>query len=90
MGISFYRKSVTRQNNHQIIDFDSVDFVDTVEREHNPNLLLLEKFINELNDIDKALMLLYLEEKAILKFQIFWVSVSVYLAIFEYQTRKQK
>ena len=78
VGISFYRKSVTRQYTHQIIDFESTDFADAVaEKESNPNLLLLEKFINELNDIDKALILLYLEEKSHLEIsEILGISTS--------------
>lgn len=64
IAISYYRKSVVKQNHYQIVDFSVQDFVDNNESEPNPNLMLLEKFINELNDIDKALMLLYLEDKS--------------------------
>ncbi|GGD41007.1 DNA-directed RNA polymerase sigma-70 factor [Emticicia aquatilis] len=63
VAISYYRKQVIRQNHHQIIDFSIQDFVDTPISESNPNLELLETFISELNDLDKALIVLYLEDK---------------------------
>lgn len=63
VGISYYRKYTVRQNYHQMIDFSAQDFADTSVSESDPNLLLLERFISELNDLDKALIILYLEDK---------------------------
>jgi RNA polymerase sigma factor (sigma-70 family) len=63
VAISYFRKYSTRQNYHQIIDFSAYDFEDA-EVASNPNLQLLEQFINELNDLDKALIILYLEDKS--------------------------
>jgi RNA polymerase sigma factor (sigma-70 family) len=77
IAISYYRKNTSRQNTFQIIDFDKSDFIDDVESENNPNLLLLEKFIGELNDLDKALIILYLEEKSHLEIsEILGISTS--------------
>jgi RNA polymerase sigma factor (sigma-70 family) len=64
VAISFYRKYVNIQNHHQVIDFTVQDFTDTSESMDNPNLVLLEKFISDLNDLDKALIILYLEDRS--------------------------
>jgi RNA polymerase sigma factor (sigma-70 family) len=64
VGISYYRKYTVRQNYRQMIDFSAQDFADTSASESNPNLLLLERFISELHDLDKALIILYLEDKS--------------------------
>lgn len=63
VAISFYRKNTTRQIiNASLSDEISImEHVDTNEKEQQLNLL--EQFINELNELDKALMLLYLEDK---------------------------
>ncbi len=63
VAISYYRKHTIKQNYSQVIDFSQHDFV-AEETEADPNLQLLEQFINELNDIDKALIILYLEDKS--------------------------
>lgn len=64
VAISFYRKSATRQNfNVPLVE----ELISTREEEINEEqekLSLLNKFISELNDLDKALMLLYLEDKS--------------------------
>ena len=64
VAISFYRK----ENRRKVISspisegvFNLSDFDDDTEKESN--LRLLQQFIQELKDLDKALMLLYLEEK---------------------------
>jgi RNA polymerase sigma-70 factor (ECF subfamily) len=64
VAISFYRKNINRQHNYQIIDCDKLDFVDDTTDQSNPNLLLLETFINQLHDLDKALIILYLDDKS--------------------------
>lgn len=63
-AISHYRKSKTRGKYFIALepDFDTRSFLDNTEKEQNLNLL--EKFISELKEIDKALMLLYLEDKS--------------------------
>jgi len=63
VAISFYRKNSTRTKkcmelNEQIIETLVEDKLD-IERQLN----LLEQFISELKEIDKALMILYLEDK---------------------------
>jgi RNA polymerase sigma factor (sigma-70 family) len=64
VAISFYRKNTARQatnvslGNHII----PIQQVETNEKEQQLNLL--EKFICELNNLDKALMVLYLEDKS--------------------------
>ena len=65
LAISFYRKETTRTKisgpfNEGIFNF--VDTYDTEEKE--TNLGMLQQFISELKQLDKALMLLYLEEKS--------------------------
>lgn len=77
VAISYYRKYVTKQKHSQIIDFSIHDFADTLTSERDPNLVLLEKFILELNDLDKALMILYLEDKSYAEIsEILGISVS--------------
>ena len=64
VAISFYRKNANRQylNMHLIEEFTSIH--DDVNNEKSEQLILLEKFITELNDLDKALLFLYLEDKS--------------------------
>jgi RNA polymerase sigma factor (sigma-70 family) len=66
IAISFYRKKKTLENHfiplnekhHLISSNENEDEAETNKLE------LLEKFISELNEFDKALMLLYLEKKS--------------------------
>lgn len=63
VAISFYRKNTARQPinvslGSQILPIQQIE---TNEKEQQLNLL--EQFISELNNLDKALMLLYLEDK---------------------------
>jgi len=65
VAISFYRK----QSKHTLtISFDETEkeIADTTQQhdETTENTLLLEQFINELNTLDKALMLLYIDGKS--------------------------
>jgi RNA polymerase sigma-70 factor (ECF subfamily) len=64
-AISFYRKEKSRKKItglfHEGI-FNMADFADN--RQSEQNTLLLNQFIYELKELDKALMLLYLEEKS--------------------------
>jgi len=64
VAISFYRKNTIR-NSHVISlreEFTQIQDVESSEKEQKLNLL--EQFLNELKEIDKALMLLYLEDKS--------------------------
>ncbi len=64
VAISFYRKNAHRQKSSiQLID-EHLPIQDEINSEKQEYLNLLEKFISELNDLDKAIMLLYLEEKS--------------------------
>ncbi len=65
VAISFYRKENRRKAISSPLSegvFSLIDFDET--REMESNLRLLHQFIQELKDLDKALMLLYLEEKS--------------------------
>ncbi len=64
VAISFFRKENSRQRISNSLTTDIFDFTDTeVSDEKETNLGLLNQIISTLNDLDKALMLLYLEEK---------------------------
>lgn len=64
VAISYYRKNVRREGTNIPLseEISQMQESDNSEKEHNLNLL--EQFISELNDLDKALMLLYLEDKS--------------------------
>lgn len=62
-AISFYRKV---KKTHNTISFEEhlIEIADNNEAAiNNQNINLLQHFINELKELDKALMILYLEEK---------------------------
>ena len=61
VAISFYRKNAGET---QVIDEKYIQLSDNDDHDNEYQLQLLEQFINELKDLDKALMLLYLEEKS--------------------------
>lgn len=65
VAISFYRKNKRHNQNTTLIS-ESIIELHEPNDEVNPqgNIDLLQHFINQLNELDKALMLLYLEEKA--------------------------
>lgn len=68
VAISFYRKEKKRSSGNCFHDFEYLFIVEEgnseeeVELEHH--LRLLQGFIQDLNELNKALMLLYLEEKS--------------------------
>ena len=64
VAISFYRKNVASQGREILFDEQTPDFQEVDNAEKEQQLQLLEQFISELNNLDKALMLLYLEEKS--------------------------
>lgn len=63
-AISFYRK-YARQNASQVpLNEHLLNIREPETSKEAHTLFLLEQFINELNDLDKALILLYLEDKS--------------------------
>lgn len=62
VAISFYRKNSIREKRHTEL---TEQLAETLEdkSENEKQLNLLEQFISELKEIDKALMILYLEDK---------------------------
>lgn len=63
-AISSYRKEKAKEKYfvpNAVTFFEIEDFNDSPETEHN--YILLQQFIAELKELDKALMVLYLEEK---------------------------
>jgi RNA polymerase sigma factor (sigma-70 family) len=64
VAISFYRKSSTRAKKHTELNNQIVETTLDDKLENERQVKLLEQFISELKEIDKALMLLYLEDKS--------------------------
>lgn len=65
VAISFYRKQNSRKRISNALTSDVFDFSDTeISHEKEADLSILNQVISELNDFNKALMLLYLEEKS--------------------------
>lgn len=65
VAISFYRQE-KKFRKHDTLSEGLIEFEDKSEdkSEVENNLLLLQDFINELKEIDKAIILLYLEDKS--------------------------
>ncbi len=64
VAISFYRKSSTRAKKYIELNEQTVEALDEDKSENERQLKLLEHFITELKEIDKALLILYLEDKS--------------------------
>lgn len=64
VAISFYRKSSTRAKKYTELNEQMVETTLDDNSENEKQLKLLEQFISELKEIDKALMILYLEDKS--------------------------
>ncbi|MBK8555829.1 MAG: sigma-70 family RNA polymerase sigma factor [Lewinellaceae bacterium] len=65
VSISFYRKSSAHSAYTQGLPPGIIENIPAADAEnHDPNLVLLQRFIQELKEIDKALILLYLDEKS--------------------------
>jgi RNA polymerase sigma-70 factor (ECF subfamily) len=66
VAISFYRKQKSKQSKFTSLSEDLL-FYNSNDEEYNPEidnkLRLLQDFINQLDELNKALMLLYLDEK---------------------------
>lgn len=64
VAISFYRKSSTRARKYTELPEQMAEIPVEDKSENERQLNLLEQFISELKEIDKALMILYLEDKS--------------------------
>lgn len=64
VAISFYRKNAVRQSNTVVLNEAITQLKDDEKTEKEWQLNLLDQFISELKEFDKALMLLYLEDKS--------------------------
>ena len=65
VAISFYRKENSRTKISSPFTDGIFNFADTNDTEEKEiNMSILQQFISELKQLDKALMLLYLEEKS--------------------------
>ena len=65
VAISFYRKENSRKRISNPLTTEIFDFSDTeISEEKETNFGILNQIISELNDLNKAVMLLYLEEKS--------------------------
>jgi RNA polymerase sigma factor (sigma-70 family) len=64
VAISFYRKNTTRANKHTMLNEQTEQMAMEDKTADERQLNLLEQFISELKEIDKALMVLYLEDKS--------------------------
>jgi RNA polymerase sigma-70 factor (ECF subfamily) len=64
VAISFYRKSSTRSKKYTELTEQLIETPVEDKSENERQLYLLEQFISQLKEIDKALMILYLEDKS--------------------------
>ena len=64
VAISFYRKNTSRAGRFKVLDEQTEQVPTEDKSEDERQLYLLEHFIGELKEIDKALIILYLEEKS--------------------------
>jgi RNA polymerase sigma-70 factor (ECF subfamily) len=64
VAISFYRMKTTRANKYTVLNEQTEQIPTDDKTEDEWQLNLLEQFISELKEIDKALMILYLEDKS--------------------------
>lgn len=64
VAISYFRKSSKREQRYTSLTEKTALIALEDKSENESQLLLLEQFISELKEIDKALMILYLEDKS--------------------------
>ncbi|MGJ1203828.1 RNA polymerase sigma factor [Sphingobacterium lactis] len=64
VAISFYRKSTTRASRFTVLNEQITETPTQDKTEREQQLNLLEQFISELKEIDKALIILYLEDNS--------------------------
>ena len=63
VAISYYRRNKTRTDQQEILNEQTLQIPADDSSGNEQQLKLLQQFISELKEIDKALMLLYLEDK---------------------------
>jgi RNA polymerase sigma-70 factor (ECF subfamily) len=63
VSISFYRKESTRKNFTVVTD-QLIDVQENINDDLEPQISQLHLFIQQLKPLDKALMILYLEDKS--------------------------
>lgn len=77
VAISFYRKNTNRTKKFTILDEQLANTPNDDPTENERPLNLLEQFISDLKELDKALMLLYLDDKSHIEIsEILGISVS--------------
>ncbi len=77
VAISFYRKNTTRANRYTILKEQMTEIPIEEKAETEQQLNLLEQFISELKELDKALIILFLEDKSYTEIaEILGISVS--------------
>jgi RNA polymerase sigma-70 factor (ECF subfamily) len=64
VAISHYRKTTTQQRRQQALDAKAIQGAEADSSEKEQQFRLLEQFISELKELDRALMVLYLEERS--------------------------
>lgn len=64
VSISFYRKNLTITTKFTELNEQNIQITIDDKTETEQELNLLEQFISELKEIDKAIMVLYLEDKS--------------------------
>jgi RNA polymerase sigma-70 factor (ECF subfamily) len=64
VAISFYRKERKRIETESLLTESMTEIADDTGEELNENIRVLQQFISELRELDKALMILYLESKS--------------------------
>lgn len=64
VAISFYRKNTTRASRFTVLNEQIPDLPNEERADTEQQLNLLEQFISELKELDKALILMYLEDKS--------------------------
>lgn len=64
VAISFYRKNRSEKQPNIILLDENISIQEDINLEKQEQLNLLEQYISELNNLDKALIILYLEDKS--------------------------
>ena len=61
-AISYYRKSNTRNRHFTPLDSDFIEITEEETINYSDEVKLLRQFINQLDDLNRALMILYLDD----------------------------
>lgn len=64
VAISFYRKESRRKDTVQMDNTDILSISDDIEENEDENIKRLYAFIGDLNKVNKAIMILYLEDES--------------------------